>query len=271
MTRTTRPLTPPRRLEYRHHAARAGMTALSSGASVRRLRAVLAAIALSLGTVSCLAQAASAPKGREALIPPETPPPAVDWDGTTDFGALRGLWGHRVDYDQRCHWTDALLASNQAAEFGHRQQAYDITRQFLERCPVSANAQYWAALWAKGLGHPGEVALHRRWYEGLMRSILASGDGRSVATAWVTVHGEENSQLITYLNLERLRLDHLVNMPDGGFVDVVAVTPKGGGPQQLLYFREHLFFVRLQAHIAAQPPEDIAPSLTPAQRAPDEP
>ena len=121
------------------------------------------------------------------LIPGDVPPPAVTLADNPDFGALREAHGRRVDFDQRCSTAKPAKAWNEAQQAKNFALACDIAEKWPETCPVSARMHLLATASATGLNDAAKVDMHKRWYFGLLRSVFASGDGKTAATAWKTI------------------------------------------------------------------------------------
>jgi hypothetical protein len=181
------------------------------------------------------------------LIAADVPPPAVTLADNPDFGALREAYGRRVDFNQRCENsrpTKAWTAAQQAKNFA---EAYDIAEKWLETCPVSETVHMWATASAAGLNDTAKIELHKRWYFGLLRSVLASGDGKTPATAWKTISVAEEYSVLVPMQLKPEKQRLLMNP----MVDVITARPVNGGDPVELYFNPEWHFVRLQHSLSA--------------------
>ena len=181
------------------------------------------------------------------LIPADVPPPAVTLADHPDFGALREAYGRRVDFDQRCSTAGPAKAWNEAQQAKNFALAYDIAEKWLQTCPVSERMHMLATASATGLNDAAKVDMHKRWYFGLLRSVFASGDGKTVATAWKTISVPEEYVVLMALQMkpenQQLRMNPMV--------DVITARPVDGGDPVDIYFNPEWHFVRLQRSLSA--------------------
>lgn len=82
------------------------------------------------------------------------------------------------------------------------QKCLKRTDELLERVFISLGAHYTSVICAKGLQDEEKAYLHEQILEGLLDSILKSGDGKSTQTAFVTYSSDE---LYTFLHLSGLQ------------------------------------------------------------------
>ena len=84
---------------------------------------------------------------------------------------------------------------------------------------------------------------HKRWYFfGLLRSVFASGDGKTAATAWKTISVPEGHVVLMALRTKpenrQLRMNPMV--------DVITAGAVNGGDPADIYFDPEWHVVRLQ-------------------------
>jgi hypothetical protein len=206
----------------------------SYGPSARA--AIAAAFALACALVH------ASPDSSAELTPPGAPLPAFTLADSTDFDALRDAWGRRMDYRALCETslpTPAWAEAEQAKDFA---KAYDIAAKWLASCPVVERVHMWAYGDAKQLGDSARMDIHKRWYQGLIKSVLKTGDGKTPETAWKTISVAEEYAVLQYFGLVR-GTQALVMHPV--MVDKLTAKPIAGGDPVDLYFNPELHFARL--------------------------
>lgn len=203
---------------------------LRNGGGVRRLVAILM-------VWSVAAAGSEAPD----LIPADAPPPAVNWDAPFDFSVLRNNYGRRMDFSDRCSHRENAERASQALVNGDFQEVISLTEPLLTECPVDPSFHLWRAAALQAAGRKEEAETHKRWYLGLMQSVLESGDGSSADTAYVTISTGEEYATLTYLGLTPRRQAVLQGSPP---VDVVSVVDDAGKPSTV-YFTPALQFLRV--------------------------
>ncbi len=113
---------------------------------------------------------------------------------------------------------------------------------------MSESVHLWAISSAKPLNDTAKIESHKRWYFGLMRSVLATGDGKTPATAWKTISVAEEYSILISMQLKP-EAQALLMDPK---VDKLTARPLGGGDPVILYFNPEWHFVRLE-HMLATP------------------
>jgi hypothetical protein len=125
-------------------------------------------------------------------------------DPKADFGALRLAFTRTPAYrpydaayrDRR----DAMLA---ALEGGDYAEALRRAAGVLDANFVDVRAHVVAYKAHAGLEHPGPARFHRYVFDGLVRSILQSGNGKSPETAFVVISADEEDTLLSALGIRR--------------------------------------------------------------------
>lgn len=154
---------------------------------------------------------------------------------------MREIYGRRVDFDERCaHQTKARDAS-EALVAGNYELVLVLTDDLLKECPVDADFHLWRGAALFSIGRDSEGELHKRWYLGLIQSILDSGDGTSAESAYVTISTGEEYSTLSYLRLTPQQ-QFLVEGPP--MVDAISVEDESG-EQSTVYFNPALHFLRL--------------------------
>lgn len=130
-----------------------------------------------------------------AAAPRAGPPTAgagPDWAQLPDFDALRTSYGERDDFVAVCEDGRPLREAFAALEQEDWQGALSHTDPWLARCPVDIDFQTLRAVALDELGRSEESQQQLRWRDGLVDSVMRSGDGRTPETAWKVISvGEE--------------------------------------------------------------------------------
>lgn len=168
---------------------------------------VVGAIALVGWLAGCTPMQPVNPNGANAgrspaLIAADKPAPSPEWTAEVDFGALRDAYGARVDYDERCEDRDLKKRAAEALNGEDYAEAVNLIEPALKRCPVSAQLHLWKAGALMELGRDDEAKVHKRWFLGLIQSVLDSGDGKTAETAFITISIPEEYLVLRFLGLE---------------------------------------------------------------------
>jgi hypothetical protein len=184
-----------------------------------------AAAALALGCASTPAPLAA--------LPPADP---VFLD---DFIALRTEFGQRDDSYRRCEQDRPMQLLVDHFEAEQWQAVLDVSLPWLAQCPVDIDARVISAIANQQLGRREDADLHKRWYNGLVDSVLASGDGKTAETAFVVISVGEEYALLRAMGLESKGQTLL----DGG---IDALTVEGESGSETIYFNPSSHWVRLE-------------------------
>ena len=143
-------------------------------------------------------------------------------DPGLDFTALRMAWADRLaaarpaDPELRKKMFEALHQDQWAA-------VIETGNQVLAQNYLDIDAHMFVAFAYEKTHEPEKSALHRTMGNGLMKSILASGDGRSFKTAFVVVSVEEEYSVLKHYRLQSDKQD-LVNGEGHGYDVLTAET-----------------------------------------------
>lgn len=206
----------------------------------RKMPVVRTTIGVAMILAGALVRAA--PDSATQLIPAGAPLPAFTLEDPHDFDALREAWGRRLDYHALCEETlptDAWAEAEKAEDYA---KAYEIASKWLATCPVVERVHLWAYGDAQHLGDASRMDIHKRWYQGLIQSVLKTGDGKSPETAWKTISVPEEYAVLQYFGLVR-GTQALVTHPV--MIDKLTAKPRAGGDPVDLYFNPELHFARL--------------------------
>jgi hypothetical protein len=125
-------------------------------------------------------------------------------DPDVDFTALRLAYIETEDYDpydfQGGGLKQEMYAALNAEDY---ETTLELVQQILETNYVSMDTHLAALLAYEGLGETEQAEFHRYVLDGLIDSVLASGDGTSPETAFVVIFVEEEYAILSVLGIER--------------------------------------------------------------------
>jgi hypothetical protein len=120
-------------------------------------------------------------------------------------------------------------------------EALNIGLSWLESCPVDLRIHFYTAISLSELDRESDAEVHLSWVNGLMGSVLESGDGRAPDTAFVTISIYESYDVI-YLS----RFTPVEQALIQGEVTVDAHTVRSeDGDEFVIYFNPAAHFSRL--------------------------
>ncbi len=126
-----------------------------------------------------------------------------DWSRTPDFDALRKEYGDRDDFRDLCEKARPLRAAFDAVAAEDWVGTLAIADGWLPRCPVDIDLHMLRAVALARLDRAEESEQQIRWRDGLVGSVLRSGDGRTPETAWVVISIDEEYSILRVLGLKR--------------------------------------------------------------------
>ena len=176
------------------------------------------------------------------------------WDEYPDFSDLRQEIGWRDDFSAVCESDPPFNRMQTLIRDGVPSEAAGLGRQWLEQCPVDIRVHHLTYVALTLSGEPDEGKLHRDWAQGLLDSILATGDGRTPETAYVTISVGEGYALLYLLRLQlvgRTTIKDEVGRPVG---DVLIVNDTDGN-EFPLHFSPKAHFARIRATAMSVPAE----------------
>jgi hypothetical protein len=110
----------------------------------------------------------------------------------------------------------------------------------LESDYVNIDAHYVALVANREMGATDKAEFHRTVFRGLINSILNSGDGKSLTTAWVVIKVHEEYVILRVLGF-RPSEQSLMHQ-DGHSYDVMKVKNAQDGTEQTFYFNVDIPF-----------------------------
>jgi hypothetical protein len=208
-----------------------------------------------LAAVALLLPGCATPE--EPPPPPPAPPPATsllfeeqrinrapeeprDWSQLPDFDRLRESFGDREDFSERCEQGRPARQAFEAIEREAWSEAADLTAPRLETCPVDIDLHLVHAVALRELGQAEASKHHFAWHQGLVDSVLESGDGRTPETAWVVISIAEEYSILNVFGMQPMEQVLL----DGG-IEMMRVEAEG--KTYVVHFDPAAHFRRLQA------------------------
>jgi uncharacterized protein DUF4919 len=182
---------------------------------------------------------ASPPEQTAGATPSQAPSAAADPVFLDDFTRLRTQYGERDDFRAVCETDRPLHGMVDAANAAHWQDALDTALPWLAHCPVDIDARVVAAMSLTQLGREREADDQKRWFHGLVDSILDSGDGKTKETAFVVISVPEEYSFLRAFGLA-VTQQTLID----GRIDALLVAD-GSGKSTTVYFDPAAHFRRL--------------------------
>lgn len=122
-------------------------------------------------------------------------------DATVDFKELRMAYTETPDYSPYGGDRDMrqkMFAALNAKEF---DQAVESAEKILAKNFVEINAHFVAYVARRELGQAEKSTFHKFMFDGLVKSITGSGDGKTAETAFVVIATDEEYTLFNVLGL----------------------------------------------------------------------
>lgn len=164
-----------------------------------------------------------------------------DWSEDPDYSALRNDMGWSDDFSDRCEFDRPLGDMVAKLESELWDDAASIGLTWLNQCPVDMRAHYYTGIALAESGKEADSENHFRWLEGLLHSLVSSGDGETPETAYVTISIAEEHDALYFFGLE-IKSQALISGPV--MCDLITAT-NDDGEEVLLYFRPDAHFSRL--------------------------
>jgi len=209
-------------------------------------RRAVAVLTLATALTGCVSTTPGpVPVPAQPAAPPAARPPAspASYDALldrarmrppdVDFGELRLAYARSERYRPYARYPDEDRAMKQAVDARDWRAVLEIAETALAQNYVRARPHFWAMTANGNLGRAAAAAHHKAVMEGLLRSIVASGDGRTPATAMVIIDVQEEYDVMTFLGV-RSRTQSLMREA-GRALDRHAIEGRDGA-QSELYF-----------------------------------
>ncbi len=172
-----------------------------------------------------------------------------NWEDYPDFSALREEIGWSEDFSALCEndrplktMRDLIRQDDALGRQDNLDETIDIGLDWLNGCPIDVRVHFYTALSYIRLGQEAEAEVHKQWVNGLMESIIASGDGKTPETAYVTVSVNEEYDVLFLFGLEPTGQ---ALIPGEVLVDELTATNEQG-EEFIIYFNPAAHFARLE-------------------------
>jgi hypothetical protein len=154
-------------------------------------------------------------------------------DASVDFGRMRQLQTQLDDYEP--YGVDVEESPLKLLQKGDSGKALAVAQQILAASYLDLESHSAAAKVAEERGDKAAAAHHQYVMNGILDSILKSGDGKTPATAYVVITVSEEYALMARLGL-RVAQQHLLNDDSGHSYDLLeAVNPETRTAQEVYF------------------------------------
>jgi Domain of unknown function (DUF4919) len=146
-------------------------------------------------------------------------------DATLDFKELRLAYTETSDYSPYGSDRESrqkMFAALNAKEF---DKAIEFAEKILAKNFVEINGNFGAYVAHRELGHADKAAFRKFMVDGLLKSIMSSGDGKSEATAFVVISTDEEYVLFNFMGL-RATGQALITKDGHSFDRMTTTDPK---------------------------------------------
>ena len=154
-------------------------------------------------------------------------------DATLDFKELRMAYTETADYSPyggERETRKKMFASLNAREF---DAAVESAEKILAKNYVEINAHFVAYVAHRESGRAEKATFHKFMFDGLVKSITGSGDGKTAETAYVVITTDEEYTLFNILGL-RPAGQSLITQNGHSFDRMTATNPKTN--ETVVYF-----------------------------------
>jgi len=154
-------------------------------------------------------------------------------DASVDFLRLRHLYAESDTYPLSRDPAEGPMID--AVVAGRHEEGLNVAREILARDYMNIEAHFASAVACQALGNMECVAHHTYVARGVIDSILAEGDGKTLATAYKVVSVPEEYALMRVFGL-RVEGQSLVGTDDGHQYDVLTVRDTTTSEVSRVYF-----------------------------------
>jgi len=154
-------------------------------------------------------------------------------DATLDFKELRMAYTETADYSPyggERETRKKMFASLNAREF---DAAVESAEKILAKNYVEINAHFVAYVAHRESGRAEKATFHKFMFDGLVKAITGSGDGKTAETAYVVITTDEEYTLFNILGL-RPAGQSLITQNGHSFDRMTATNPKSN--ETVVYF-----------------------------------
>jgi len=122
-------------------------------------------------------------------------------DTTVSFTELRMAYAETKDFNPYGPDKEIQKSMFEALNVKDHAKTLELAETILKTDYVDINAHFCAYVAQRELGHADKAAYHRAIVDGLLKSIIGSGDGKSEETAYVVIATTEEYTLFRFLDL----------------------------------------------------------------------
>lgn len=194
---------------------------------------VIVALVLT-GCASHQGESHSSLVAKEALTKP-------NFAESVNYLKLRTELGWSDEYNAKCVQGRPLSLMSKAMTEAKWQQAANLGLAWLEKCPIDIRGHLYMSIALRELGQEQGSQDHIRWTHGLMDSIVASGDGKSSASAFEVISIAEEYDVMYLFGLKVTSQSLISGEP---MCDLLVGTDEFG-EEVSLYFNPAAHFARL--------------------------
>jgi len=116
------------------------------------------------------------------------------------FTAVRMEYAERPDYSSMWEIDEEREAVMDVLKEDRISDFLSLSERWLKKCPVDAPVHFLRASQLEETGDPLAAVYHRMMFYGLLMSLLASGDGKTEASAYKVISVAEEYMLLDYMN-----------------------------------------------------------------------
>lgn len=165
-----------------------------------------------------------------------------DWSQRPDFSALRVQIGWSDDYRSLCENDRPLRRMVELMNKEKWTKAAELGLPWLQSCPVDIRVHFYTGISLSNAGKGTESEHHIDWMRGLMNSVVASGDGKTPETAYITISVSEEYDVLEIFGLKPVS-QGLLQGPS--LVDAFTVKDSQGKELEI-YFNPSAHFHRVE-------------------------
>lgn len=160
-----------------------------------------------------------------------------------DFHSLRMAYARSEEYNPYARHSEAVFALRAALQAHNTQAALDACNDLFAINYLDIEAHMSADFAHTMLENTAQAAYHRAFARGLIRAIMATGDGLDVSTAFIVLDTSEEYLVLRILGMVATKQELMQH--DGHWFDVQHTRPSQGDPLKL-YFNIDLPYTWLQ-------------------------
>jgi hypothetical protein len=151
-----------------------------------------------------------------------------------DFHTLRMAYAQSDAYAPYAHDAESVEGLNASLRAGNPQAAFEAAQRLLAANYLDIEAHMAADFVFVQSGDEAQSAYHRAFARGLIRAIMATGDGRDVDSAWIVLSISEEYTVLRVLGLQ-FKSQRLMQH-EGHVFDVLSTRHNETGDEREVFF-----------------------------------